>query len=407
VLTLPLPRHRRSSTAAPPSVRPHGIAYRPDVDGLRGLAVLSLLAIHCAPGWALGARFGTDVFFVLSGFLVTAQVCRTSALGASSYLVFLQRRVARLVPSAVLVLAACLVFAVLFTSADQARDIGRRVAWASTMLSDLALRREAPPSASSSLLDPVYPFWAVGLVAQFSLLWPAMLVALPGMRAARAMAVAGLGASLAFALTCAVLGSWAAFHPLAGRWWEFMVGAGLALRAVVPPRVEVPYRDVGPWREALPWAGMALLAAVGLLGHEAPVLPDAWAVLPALGAGAVIAAGPAAWLNRRVLAQPLLRFYGVVAYPLALWHWAVLSFIAILGVPLTSDVRALVLIACIVTAALTYELVELPLRAHAQSSPRAALWLLAALAVAGLLGALLVAFDGLPTTYPASGGGVP
>ena len=398
MLTLPLPGHG-SPAPARSALTASAATRRPDLDGLRGVAVLSLLAIHCVPVWSRGGVMAIDIFFVLSGFLTTVLVRRLLDEERFSYPRFVQRRLARLAPAALLVLVVCLAFAVLFTPAAVARDIGRQVAWAASMLSDVRLARSGA-SASPHPNDPVLAFWVVGVVVQFALVWPLVLRAVRGTAALRVVIVAGLAGSLAFDLACAAQGSWLAYHLLAGRWWELMAGAALATLPAHGAAAKPTAASSAIARDVLSWSAPVLLASAALTVDRASVLPGAWALLPVLAACLSIAAGPRASFNRHVLAQPVLRFYGLVAYPLALWHWAVLSFPVILEVTLSNEVRVLVLIAAIVLAALTYELVEGPLRARANASVHAALALGGAIVVVGLLGALLAALDGLPFTYP-------
>ena len=127
--------------------------------------------------------------------------------------------------------------------------------------------------------------------------------------------------------------------------------------------------------------------------------PGAWALWPVAGTLCLLTAGPASWLNRQVLAQPVLRFYGRVSYSLYLWHWPVLCFPLMLGVPLSADTRVLILIASVVLAVLTHEMIEKPVVLRTPTR-RLSVLLLVALGGCIALGSVVVATDGLRFTFP-------
>ncbi|HSV71498.1 MAG TPA: acyltransferase family protein [Methylibium sp.] len=384
-------------------------ALRPDIEGLRGVAVLSVLAVHSFPQWLEGGFVGVDVFFVLSGYLITGLLLRAVDEGRFSLLDFYARRVRRLFPALCLVLLACLLFALLFTFPSASRQVGKHVAAGAAFVANIALWQEAGYFDLASEAKPLLHLWSLGIEEQFYLAWP-LAVLLLCRRPRWAPGLLGAAIALSFALNVAFVADkpTATFFLPPSRFWELMVGALLA---------HAMHRGTGPvgWlqrmapngsalqrhaADGLAWAGLALLGAALALIDKGAQFPGWWALLPAGGSAALLAAGPAAWVNRRVLGQPVLRFYGAVSYPLYLWHWPLLSFPVVLGLALTQELRVGILIASVVLAALTYELVEKPIR-HGARDRRVPLALCLALALIGLGGLAVQRSDGLLDRYPA------
>ena len=377
---------------------------RPEIEGLRGLAILSLLAVHVAPSLSRGGVIGIDIFFVVSGYLLTRALIRQGA-GAAYPTAFLGRRLQRTVPALLTMLIGCLTFATLFTLPRDLQLLGRSMAWGAGLLSNFDAWRRGVLIDPAQALDPLSHLWPVAAIAQGGLL----LVLLTWMLRSHPrslLAVIGLTglSSLAFNLLAVAEAPGAAFYLLAGRWWELMAGAGLALCVSVDRRAAIAQPDgksVGSMvAPHLGWLGIGCFAVAIWLADDTLHFPGAWALWPVAGTLCLLAAGPQEWVNRHVFAQPVLRFYGRVSYPLYLWHWPVLCFPLLLGVPLSVDVRVLVLIASVVLAGLTHELIEKPV-AQLRSAVGLSGMLLAMLAACAALGAFVSATDGLRFTFPA------
>ncbi|MDL2336855.1 MAG: acyltransferase [Pseudomonadota bacterium] len=384
--------------------------YRTDVDGLRGIAVLSLLAVHLFPQLSRGGGLvGVDIFFVVSGFLISNTLFRAHNAGQFNLADFYGHRIERVVPSLCVVLLSCLVFSFLFAPPNELRQIGKHVVAAVLFISNFAMWREVGSAGLSSAGTPLFHLWALAFEVQFYLLWPIAVTCLVGCER-RTMAVIGGLLALSFLLNLAFVDSNpnATFLLPPTRLWELMVGAMLACLSD-PVRCgpmawlrTTLAMGVHPWYpEFFAWAGVAMLSGAVLLIDNTQQFPGWWALLPTVGTFALLAAGPQASVNRLVLSHPILRFYGVISYPLYLWHWPLLSFPVSLGMPLTNELRVIILISSVVLAALTHELFEKPVRS---SSPRAgwSLVMVAALLFTGLCGWAVLATGGLANTYPDS-----
>ncbi|MBY0468314.1 MAG: acyltransferase [Burkholderiaceae bacterium] len=385
------------------------LAHRTDIEGLRGIAVLSVLAVHSFPAWLQGGFIGVDIFFVLSGYLISQQLLQSLEDGRYSLIDFYARRVRRLYPALCLVLLACLVFSVACTFPSASRQVGQHVAAGALFISNLVLWSEAGYFDAASQAKPLLHLWSLGIEEQFYLVWPLVMAGLfRHRRWAPWLIVAALLLSLGLNLALVHDRPVATFFLPPTRFWELMVGALLAwltwsaddtpaswLRSRLPG---------GPWShqqaaDALAWLGLAMLALALWLIDKSDPFPGWRALLPTLGTFALLSAGPEAWVNRQLLSQPILRFYGAISYPLYLWHWPLLSFPVVLGLPLSSELRVLILVASVVLATLTHELLEKPVR-RGLGGARLTWALFAALAVLGAAGWAVKRTDGLLATYP-------
>ncbi len=384
--------------------------YRTDIEGLRGIAVLSVLAVHSFPQWIKGGFIGVDIFFVLSGFLITGILFRSLEAGRFSYIDFYTRRVRRIFPSLCLVLLACLVFSALYTFPSESRLLGTHVGAGALFMSNIALWKEAGYFDVASEAKPLLHLWSLGIEEQFYLVWP---VAAAFLFKRRRWALRVICATLlvSFLLNVAFVADkpTATFFLPPTRFWELMVGALLAcltLHHGGGPVEWVRQRlRAGSWlhrglADGFAGTGLVMLFVAMWLVDKTDHFPGWWALLPTMGTFALLSAGPGAWINRHVLSQPILRFYGAISYPLYLWHWPLLSFPVVMGIPLSNEVRVMILIGSVVLAALTCELLEKPIRhARTRHTPLA---LCALLSVIGLCGLVLKQTDGLLNTYPES-----
>ncbi|MBS0339891.1 MAG: acyltransferase [Proteobacteria bacterium] len=369
--------------------------YRPDVDGLRAVAVLAVLAFHAFPEHVCGGFVGVDIFFVISGFLITSIILREVADGTFSFARFYARRIRRLFPALVLVLASCLALGWLSLWIDELKQLGKHIATASMFVSNVQLWKESGYFDLASESKPLLHLWSLGIEEQFYLAWPLViiLVAKAHSKIGRwilAVIVVSFAANIVLTQTAAS----AAFFLPASRFWELMSGAGLAALQ------RAPLRAVGSGaRNAASVLGMAMIAGSIFLLDAQMHFPGGWAALPVVGATLAIAAGPQALPNRSFLSLRPVVLVGLISYPLYLWHWPVLTFARLLSIdPLTALERSMALVLSFALAALTYRFVELPIRhARARKVPAS---LAAAMAALGGAGVVVWAAGGVPSRYP-------
>ncbi|MEW6037054.1 MAG: acyltransferase family protein [Pseudomonadota bacterium] len=372
------------------------LAYRPDIDGLRAVAILAVIVFHTYPRSLPGGFAGVDVFFVISGYLIGGIIFRNLSAGSFSLADFYARRARRIFPALITVLLSGLAFGWFALLADEYRALGKHVAAGAGFVSNLVLWRESGYFDTAAEFKPLLHLWSLGIEEQFYLLYPLLMALIWRLRANPARSLFAL-AALSFGGNLYLVHSDAvsAFFLPFTRFWELLGGSALAYvhfqRATAKPSTSARH-------ELQAGAGMLLIAAAILVLDKDKDFPGAWALLPTLGALLLIGAGQGAWINRRLLASRPMVFIGVISYPLYLWHWLLLSFGLILrsGEPLHHR-AALLIAAAFLLAWLTFRYIERPLRFGAFELQRfklASLWLM--LACAGLLGFAVFRLDGLP-----------
>jgi peptidoglycan/LPS O-acetylase OafA/YrhL len=354
--------------------------YRADIDGIRGLAVLFVVAFHAFPGHLPGGFVGVDVFFILSGFLISSIIFGSLAKGAFSFGEFYARRIKRIFPALSVVLIACFAFGWFALMADTYSQLGKHIAAGAGFVSNFAFLRETGYFDTFTEFKPLLHLWSLGIEEQFYLIWPLLLYIAWKWRLnllVIALTVAITSFSLNIHMTKA--NPSAAFYLPITRFWELLLGSILAYGALnrrdtgleaVILRLR-PQLSSGRIANIRSVCGFILLGLALVLINRDSVFPGWRALLPTIGTCLLISAGPNAWLNRKVLSHPVIVWFGLISYPLYLWHWPLLSFARItqFGVVSTKLRFTLVLIA-IVLAWLTYMLLERPIRFGGNSNAK-------------------------------------
>lgn len=366
--------------------------YRPDVDGLRAIAVTAVVGFHAFPRFDPGGFVGVDIFFVISGFLISTIIAAKLEEGRFSFVDFYSRRARRIFPALIVVLLAGLAAGWFLLLPGEYQRFGKHVAGASVFISNLMLLRENGYFDISADAKPLLHLWSLGIEEQFYLLWPVLLLAASRARGWLAPTwlvpvVTGALALVSFGY-CLHASSPAFFSP-AARWWELMVGGLLA--QLIRHRGTLS----GLPGEVVSALGLALVAGTLLLLDEWQPFPGWWALAPVLGTAMMMFAGPEAWLNRIVLSNRLMVGCGLISYPLYLWHWPLLSFARIWqGSALGIGTRIAIVVSSVVLAWLTYEFIERPIRSGRTGKVSAA-GLFAFLSAIGAMGLTIYLAEGV------------
>ena len=347
------------STAFAPGRTATGAGYRPDIDGLRAIAVLAVVVFHAWPTVLPGGFVGVDVFFVISGFLITGIIQGGLADGSFRFSRFYARRIKRIFPALLVVLVACYAAGWFLLFADDYQRLSRHIVAAVAFVSNFLLRSESGYFDAAADLKPLQHLWSLGIEEQFYLVWPCLLVAASRTRVKLLhLTLVLLGASFLFNVYSVRTDLVSTFYSPFTRIWELLIGAALA--AWNHGRWRWP---VGRFGDAVSVAGFAMIGAAAVLLDGTRLFPGLWALLPSVGALLLIAAGPRAWFNRAVLSRPALVAVGLISYPLYLWHWPLLSFARIAsGETPSVMVRVAAVAASLVLARLTFEVIEKPVR---------------------------------------------
>jgi len=336
------------------------IDYRGDLEGLRGLAVLAVVGYHAAPTALPGGFVGVDVFFVLSGFLIANITIGEMEQGTFSPNNFYARRLRRLVPALIAVLAGTLALGWYYLLPHEFVALGKHLAAGAGYISNFVLKGEAGYFDAAAEQKPFLHLWSLAVEAQFYVIWPLCLLVLRSRRSIVIFLTIAAFVSLIACVSRSYSNAASAFFMPQYRLWELCAGALLAM--ALPRFSHTPARIVS----LLSAAGFALLVASCLVLEAGQFYPGWRALLPVTAAMAIIAAGPGAMFNRRLLTMPLMRGLGVISYSLYLWHWPLLSFVNILD--LSHDWRIVggSVALSLALAIATYRCVEQPFR-HARS----------------------------------------
>ncbi|MEO7157683.1 MAG: acyltransferase family protein [Vicinamibacterales bacterium] len=333
--------------------------YRPDIDGLRAVAVSAVIAFHAFPELLPGGFIGVDVFFVISGFLISGIILNALRSGRFSFAQFYARRIRRIFPALSIVLAVVLALGWFTLLMDDYAALGKHVVGGVGFSSNLLLWREMSYFDVGAELKPLLHLWSLGIEEQFYLLWPVLLVWSFRWRSGPLILTVSIAAaSFAASIYTVRIDPTAAFYAPWTRFWELLAGAALACLNL-GERVTIHRRIAN----ALSIAGIAAIAVGVTLINPTRVFPGLWALLPVGGAALVLVAGPSAILNRLLLSPRAVAWVGLISYPLYLWHWPLLTLSRLIlnGTP-PAGVRALVVLASVLLAWTTYRVIESPIR---------------------------------------------
>ena len=374
-------------------------AVRTDIQGLRAIAVSLVLVYHLAPHRLTGGFTGVDVFFVISGFLITLHLLEHLPERPRDLATFWSRRVRRLLPASLLVLAVTLVGSRLFAPETQWGNTAHQARGAVLYVVNWLLARDAVDYlAAENAPSPVQHFWSLSVEEQFYFVWPVLILLLGALaRATRRkplpVVLAGLavltGASLAWSVYDTATNPAAAYFVTPTRVWELGIGGLLATLTLVRP-FRLPTFAATP----LAWAGLAAIAWTALSYSGETPFPGWQAAVPVLGTAAVIAAQPptSPGLVGRLSPGPLLalrpvQLLGDISYSVYLWHWPLIVLVpSATGHALNRVDRVAILVATLLLAWATKLLVEDRFRAASWAIPLRKPFVLAAAAMSLVVG---------------------
>lgn len=379
--------------------------YRPDIDGLRALAVLSVVIFHAFPAWMKGGFIGVDIFFVISGFLISTIIFGNLDKETFGFVEFYSRRIKRIFPALLIVLIASYAFGWFVLLADEYKQLGKHIAAGAGFVSNFLLWSETGYFDSSAETKPLLHLWSLGIEEQFYIVWP-LLLWFAWKKNFNLLTVTVFAALVSFALNIKEIQQdpVVAFYSPKTRFWELLCGSLLAwitlykrhtytriLNKIDGILVYLIYRekqkaDGQTLANVLSFFGLFLLAYGFLTINKEFSFPGKWALVPVLGATLIIAAGAKAWVNRTILSNRVMVWFGLISFPMYLWHWPLLSFVRIIeGEAPSRNIRMAVVMLSVVLAWLTYKLVERPVRLGKENRIKVAA-LVIAMTVVGCIG---------------------
>ncbi len=378
--------------------------YRPDIDGLRAIAVLPVVIYHAGFPGPSGGFIGVDVFFVISGFLITSIVAGKIAEGRFSLVSFYERRARRILPALTAVILTSFAVGWFVLLPEEMMNLGQSAFATGFFLSNVYFTLTLDYFAQAAEFAPLLHTWSLAVEEQFYLFFPPLLMFLAWMGWQRSLSVVVGLSLLSFIAAVFVLPlkpDWV-FYLIVFRAWELGAGAMLALASLHPPKRRA-------LREALAISGLAAILIPVFVFDSATPFPAAAALPPVVGATILIwvgAKGGGSFVSS-LLAHYALVWVGLISYSLYLWHWPILAFMRIVldsaVLPIKFAVFAVAL--SVAMAWLSFHFVERPFRAHpTRGFGRRAIFSASALSLAIILGVggLLHITEGLPARLPTN-----
>jgi len=364
--------------------------YRPDIDGLRAIAIIPVVLYHTLPQAAPAGFIGVDIFFVISGFLISGIFFRQFDRHAFSLAEFYGRRIRRIFPALITVLMSCLAVGWFILLPNEYAQLGKHALASAAFVQNFVLWNEVGYFDTRSILKPLLHIWSLGIEEQFYIVWPLLLWI--GWRQKVNLLLLTIAIAIVSFASCMLL---VRHHPSAAfylpftRFWELLSGAALAHMMLYQPQ---RFERFGGFRSII---GIAMLAW-SLVAIPSAGFPGWQALVPTFGTALVISAGQDALPNRFFLSLRPMVWIGLISYPLYLWHWPLLAFARIVaGYELAPGVGLALIIASILLSWATYTLIEKPIRNRKYLPGKAAVVLCCAALVVAAAGFLVVLQRGI------------
>ena len=302
--------------------------YRPDIDGLRSIAIVSVVLYHAGVPWISGGFTGVDIFFVISGYLIGGHIFSDLHAGGFSFLNFYRLRAKRILPAFYAMLAIITVAALFLLSPFEAQEFGKSALTATLSVSNIYFWRHSSYFDTQNTLSPMLMTWSLGVEEQFYAVIPVLMVLLARVRRNLVLPLILIVCVVSFAYACFDLPTHptAVFYFLPARAWELGVGVALAVAGFSKKRTILPALVT----EAGGILGAALMLVPVFMLTADSHFPGQGALSTVLGTALIIAL-PQSWVNRRLLSFPALVFIGRISYSWYLWHWPLLAFIRVVA----------------------------------------------------------------------------
>jgi len=389
--------------------------YRPDIDGLRAIAILFVIFFHAFPAELKGGFIGVDIFFVISGYLITTIIIGSLERNSFSFVEFYIRRINRIFPALLLVLAFTFAYGWFFLLSDEYKQLGKHIAGGAGFVSNFLYWNEFGYFDNAAETKPLLHLWSLGIEEQFYIFWP-LLLWFASKKRLNFLTLTIAIALISFALNIVRVNGGhteAAFYSPLTRFWELMAGSLLAYMTLrnldLFPTFKVkldlwlgpiiydyaPKTNGNTLRNVQSMCGGGLIVIGAFIISKESHFPGWWAVLPTLGTALIISAGAQSWLNKSFLSSRILVWIGLISFPLYLWHWPLLSFARIYEreVP-SATIRIAIVSVSILLAWLTYIAIEKPIRFRLPSKTTAVV-LLVLMIIVGCVGYNCFVRDGL------------
>lgn len=370
-----------------------GLKYRADIDGLRALAVIPVIIYHAGAAWLPGGFVGVDVFFVISGFLISKIILGEVERNSFSFIDFYKRRVNRIVPALLFMIVVVLLVFSVSGLPDQSVSVAKSAIAAIFSVSNFYFWGGSGYFSPSSDFMPLLHTWSLAVEEQFYLFFPVLVIILFRLKLNIRMVIA-VGAIVMF-----VFGWWIsikspmfAYYMLPARAWELALGVALAV-GVVPKSKNIILN------ETLTVLGTILIVLSFFYVRSDMVFPGVAALIPCAGAALIINSGGDSFVSKRLLSCKPIVYVGLISYSLYLWHWPILTFLRVVNasVHLDRSMIALGMIVTLVFSIISWRYIEVPFRRKDLGDLKKIVLLGGGVAVVGIVSFLVILGSGFPS----------
>ena len=346
-------------------VKESSVKYRPEIDGLRAVAVIPVILFHAGFATFSGGFVGVDIFFVISGYLITSIIYNEVEQGRFSMLRFYERRARRILPALLAVSLACIPFAWAWMWPAELQEFGQSLVAVATFTSNILFWNQSGYFDGPAEIKPLLHTWSLAVEEQYYILFPPFLLLLYRVLRRQIVLIVSLGAltSLALAQYSSAAHPSANFYLLPTRAWELGVGVLVALYLHHRNGPETAGEKHRARDNLAGIAGVLFIAIANFSFDQSTPFPSAWALIPVVGTALIILTANSHTIIGKILSNPALVFMGLISYSAYLWHHPLFAFARIRlhdGVP--TLVYSILIIATFVLAWLTWKVVENPFR---------------------------------------------
>ncbi len=381
------------------------LRYRPDIDGLRALAVLPVLIFHAFPQAVPAGFYGVDIFFVISGYLITGIIHQQMLSKTFSIADFYKRRIRRIFPALITVVLVTFLAACFILPPRELKSLGTNIAGGAVFAQNFILLGQVGYFDLAAEEKPLLHLWSLGIEEQYYIVWPLMLMMIGSWRwRSLAVTLALAAASYVSAILVQRHAPDYAFYLPVTRAWELLIGSGLALwvNGRSPTSVGSTDQHMRPIHEVIALGTMVALGFAFWHYNRSTAHPGSRTLLPVFAAAALIATH-GTLVHRYILSSRPTVLIGLISYPLYLWHYPLITFARIHYVEGVSPwVMCEFLIASVILAWLTYRYIERPIRFGQRNVAYKVGALLGCMAALGIAGLMVDRTNGLPDRIPES-----
>jgi peptidoglycan/LPS O-acetylase OafA/YrhL len=366
--------------------------YRKDIDGLRGIAILTVILFHAFPDYIPGGFVGVDIFFVISGYLITKIIKSNLEQGNFSYLDFYARRIRRLFPSLIVMITACFVAGWFLFDFGDFKLLGKHIAASSAFISNFIFLAESGYFDQTAITKPLLHIWSLSIEEQFYFIWPALIILVVRLQVkTRDLILSILVISFTLNIFLSYRDTGQAYYFPLSRFWELALGA---LLNYLPPHRNSKFTNAQISNVTGFLGGLGIILSCIVI-NKSVAFPGWWALLPTFSTFLLIYANERATLTKRLLTMRALVWLGLISYPMYLLHWPLLSFwkIVTLETPTALTASGILLLAGLMST-IVYLFFEKPIRK--KGGQVTTLSLILSMAILGFLGHNMFNRDGYP-----------